>query len=1173
MRPYLLTCFLLSTLFCRAQTDEKKTSVPPPATASPVLAQKSAAAVACPPNLDFESGNLNNWSCFTGTTSVSGTTNQVNTVLSVPLPDRHNVYATGSGAVDPFGLFPVSPANGSGYAVKLGNSQVGAQAEKIRYVINVPYPANDYSITFQYALVFENPEVGDGQPLHAAWEQPQFTAKMYDPVTNEYLPCASFSFTSSNVPGFLTATVPSTSPSPATVKYKPWSSVYVNLSKYAGKTLYLEFTTADCTVGNHFGYAYVDVLECGVGARSQYNCLAPNVTTLTAPPGFETYKWFNSSFSTQLGTGQNLTLSPGPAPGTDFWAVVKPFDNTGCTPCDCSDTLKVTVSPNLPVSNAGVDLSTCAGTSVTIGSPAQASRSYLWSPATGLTNPTAATTTANPNTTMRYILTTTDITTGCSSRDTTDVTVNGKPLVSFTVNRATQCLNDNSFIFTNNSSSASGALSYQWNFGDSSNSVVASPAHTYGRTGTFTVKLYATSANGCVDSTSTQVTVIPSPNPDYTINNPNQCHAGNSFLFSASSPGMSSYTWDIGGFSSIQRNPLHSFAQPGNYLVKLLVTATNGCKDSAIKQVNVYPQPLANYTINNAGQCVGGNNFILNNTSVVTAGSMIYNWDFGDNFGTSTATNPVYSYSSAGSYTIRLVATTNNACVDSMKKTVQVHHNPMAAFTINSASQCLPTNNFDFTNASVLPFGTMSYEWDFGDGTYSNQTNPTHSYVAPGSYMVKLTGTSNNGCTGSINLPVSVFAIPQVSIAPTSLSFCNGDTATITATASAGSGSILRYTWYKDAAPAPGFVGPAVAVTQSGTYELVVTNTNGCSNRSSAANVIVHPLPTGSILPPASTTICEGSGVLLEVTPGSNYQWYFNSNPITSAVTNSIIANNPGTYSVRLSNQFGCTSMASNTMVLDYVSKPAADFTFNERCTNIPLKLNNLSNVSGSGPIAWSWDFGNGTNSNVFNPEPTYAAPGVYPIKLKVSSTICTDLGDSITKYIHIVAPPAGVRYPTVNTVLGTPQQLQARDIGTSYSWRPPVGLSNANVANPIFTNDFDQEYQVRIKLATGCMFTDTVLVRVHNDGDVYVPRAWSPNNDGRNDKLYPILVGLIELKMFRVYNRWGQLMFETRQPKEGWNGIAAGQAQASDTYTWILEAVYPDGRPLKKTGSSILIR
>jgi hypothetical protein len=93
--------------------------------------------------------------------------------------------------------------------------------------------------------------------------------------------------------------------------------------------------------------------------------------------------------------------------------------------------------------------------------------------------------------------------------------------------------------------------------------------------------------------------------------------------------------------------------------------------------------------------------------------------------------------------------------------------------------------------------------------------------------MVKLTGTSNNGCTGSINLPVSVFAIPQVSIAPTSISFCNGDTATINATASAGSGSILRYTWYKDAAPAPGFVGPTVAVTQSGTYELVVTNTNG----------------------------------------------------------------------------------------------------------------------------------------------------------------------------------------------------------------------------------------------------------------------------------------------------------------------------------------------------------
>jgi gliding motility-associated-like protein len=142
-----------------------------------------------------------------------------------------------------------------------------------------------------------------------------------------------------------------------------------------------------------------------------------------------------------------------------------------------------------------------------------------------------------------------------------------------------------------------------------------------------------------------------------------------------------------------------------------------------------------------------------------------------------------------------------------------------------------------------------------------------------------------------------------------------------------------------------------------------------------------------------------------------------------------------------------------------------------------------------------------------------------------------------------------------------------------NYSWRPPVGLNNANISNPVFSHDNDMEYQVRIRQATGCQATDTVLVRVHKEGEVFVPRAWSPNNDGRNDYLYPIMVGMMELKLFRVYNRWGQLMFETTQPRQGWNGVASGQPQAIDTYTWTVEAVYPDGKILKRTGNSILMR
>ena len=173
------------------------------------------------------------------------------------------------------------------------------------------------------------------------------------------------------------------------------------------------------------------------------------------------------------------------------------------------------------------------------------------------------------------------------------------------------------------------------------------------------------------------------------------------------------------------------------------------------------------------------------------------------------------------------------------------------------------------------------------------------------------------------------------------------------------------------------------------------------------------------------------------------------------------------------------------------------------------------------------------------------------------------------------------LRYPTITTSPNVSLQLNAREPGliNNYTWHPPIGLNAYDRQDPVFRYDKNTEYTVRIDYGNDCPVTDTVLVLLNRDNPsnctsgIYVPKAWSPNKDGHNDTLYPIPVCIREVKFFRVFNRWGQLVFETNILYQGWDGIFKGQPQVMDVYTWTLEAIGEDGKFHQKAGNSVLIR
>jgi len=174
---------------------------------------------------------------------------------------------------------------------------------------------------------------------------------------------------------------------------------------------------------------------------------------------------------------------------------------------------------------------------------------------------------------------------------------------------------------------------------------------------------------------------------------------------------------------------------------------------------------------------------------------------------------------------------------------------------------------------------------------------------------------------------------------------------------------------------------------------------------------------------------------------------------------------------------------------------------------------------------------------------------------------------------ILIDKPRPGIRYPTQYAVIDLPITLNARNFGVSAMWSPGNNLNSTTSFNPVFTGNKEQQYTVEIKTASGCTTIDTQLVKTVKAADIVVPSAFTPNKDGLNDFLHPVLLGIKELKYFRVYNRWGQLLYDMRSNGDGWDGTIGGTPQASQVVVWVAEALGVDNRVLTKKGTCVLVR
>lgn len=320
----------------------------------------------------------------------------------------------------------------------------------------------------------------------------------------------------------------------------------------------------------------------------------------------------------------------------------------------------------------------------------------------------------------------------------------------------------------------------------------------------------------------------------------------------------------------------------------------------------------------------------------------------------------------------------------------------------------------------------------------------------------------------------------------------------------------------------------------------------------------------------------------INTNPVSTWQWYFGDGGTANTQDASHIYGAPGVYSVKLvvTDINGCKDSIIKNLNVTPILIPALSISTpsNNICKGNTATFTATATNGGATPV-YQWQK-NGIN--VGTNSATYTDAGLNNgeiIKCTLTSSITcavptTAESNSITMTVSVA--PANIRYPTLSSLVYQPLQLQARTFsGAGYEWKPTIGLTNPLIYNPVFSYGQQQEYKIYITTASGCVIVDTLLIKISGKKGIYVPKAFSPNGNGTNDRLYPILVGIRELYYFRIYNRWGNLLFQTNSgnPALGWDGTFRGALQPVETYTWTVEGIDVDGIIIKKSGNTLLIR
>ena len=635
--------------------------------------------------------------------------------------------------------------------------------------------------------------------------------------------------------------------------------------------------------------------------------------------------------------------------------------------------------------------------------------------------------------------------------------------------------------------SSGSPTSWSWNFGGSGTSTSQNPSYTYSNPGTYTVSLTATNAQGSNSTTKTNyitVTSANAPKADFS-NNPSSGRNPLNVQFTDRSTGSpTSWSWNFGDSeTSTSQNPSHTYSNPGTYTVTLTATNSYGynvkTKTNAVS-VSSSSAPLAAFSGSpTTGHAPLSVNFKDNSLNSPTS----WHWDFGDST-TSTSQNPSHTYSSPGNYTVQLIVTNaagSDLAVITNYISVSANNAPVADFsgTPRTGTSPLTVQFQDMSTGSPT-----SWYWQFGDGNYSNQRNPSHIYSTPGNYRVDFIATnaagssylekdnyiSVSGVAGS-GAPVADFSgTPRTGTSPLTVQFQDMST-----------GSPTSWYWQFGDGNYSNQRNPSHIYSTPGNYrvDFIATNAAGSSylekdNYISVSGVAGSGAPVADFSGTPRTGTSPLTVQFQDMSTGSPTSWYwqFGDGNYSNQRNPSHIYSTPGNYRV----DFIATNAAGSSYLEkdNYISvsgvagsgAPVADFSGTPRTGTSPLTVQ-FQDMSTGSPTSWYWQFGDGNYSNQRNPSHIYSTPGNYRVDFIATNAAGSSYLEK-DNYIS-VSGVAGSGAPVAD-FSGTPRtgtspltvQFQDMSTGSPTSWYWQFGDGNySNQRNPSHIYSTPGNYRV----------------------------------------------------------------------------------------------------------------
>jgi gliding motility-associated-like protein len=622
------------------------------------------------------------------------------------------------------------------------------------------------------------------------------------------------------------------------------------------------------------------------------------------------------------------------------------------------------------------------------------------------------------------------------------------------------------------------------------NIVNASPTTTTTYTVTYDI------GNNC---TATATSTIIVSNITLTVNSSTICSGLSTTLTATPNVSGGTYLWSPGG----QTTQSITVAPTINAIYTCVYSLNGVASAPTIGTVTVYPTPAV--TLNNPTICAGTSETIA---AVGNPSGGSYLWSPSGETTSSIVVDPTTTSSYTVTYTV-------NNCAAFATSTVTV--NPQPTVSVSTSAICAGQS----TTITATPNPTG------GTFMWNNTQTASSITVSPSATTTFTVMYTLNSCVATNTGSVTVNPIPSVTVS--SATICNGETATITATPSATGGS---YVWSPGGATSQSIsVNPISTTSYSVTYTL-----NGCESQGVSGSVTVNPIPIVSV---SDVSICEGENATLTASAsisGGTFLWSHNGE------TNSSILINPNStvsHSVVYTLN-GCESApASGTVTVNPI--PTVGFTADQLTGCAPLTVN-LSNNSVNSSVC-TWNLGNGQLINGCVTEYTFTQGGCYDISLTTTENGCTN-SLTLNDYICVENSPIA-SFTTNPTEFTEPNQtisFSNNSVGAStYSW--DFGdLQSSVEENPVHLyNNTTNGYTISLTAisALGCINTYEVTIGYQEEEIFYIPNTFTPDGDNFNQTFKPIFTSGFDPYNFEmlIFNRWGEVIFETHDVEIGWDG------------------------------------